>query len=195
MGTSPCHWLVSVSAHRYLECLGTRLELDAQPKWANAVCMHEHARLNTSMAIPSEDIRFVLWPIIDRKELECDLSSTTWSCVHIYNAHAAKHSRLIPRLLAVFSAAFGRERSHPLLVEASSFSSSSSESSSSSSYSSSRLARHVRQHSDPEDRQQWCLLEAYSLVVQRSVGSSFWPWRNTPLATTSSLVLGILASV
>ena len=94
-----CHWLVSVSAHRYLECLGTRLELvnDAQPKWANAVCMHEHARFNTSMAIPSEDIRFVLWPIIDRKELECDLSSTTWSCVHIYNAHAAKHSRLIPR--------------------------------------------------------------------------------------------------
>ena len=74
--------------------------------------------------------------------------------MHIYNAHAAKHSRLIPRLLAVFSAAFGRERSHPLLVEASSFSSSSSESSSSSSYSSSRLARHahVRQHSDPEDR-------------------------------------------
>ena len=54
--------LVSVSAHRYLECLGTRLELvnDAQPKWANAVCMHEHARFNTSMAIPSEDIRFVL---------------------------------------------------------------------------------------------------------------------------------------
>ena len=191
MGTSPCHWLVSVSAHRYLECLGTRLELDAQPKWANAVCMHEHARLNTSMAIPSEDIRVVLWPIIDRKELECDLSSTTWSCVHIYNAHAAKHSRLIPRLLAVFSAAFGRERSHPLLVEASSFSSSSSESSSSSSYSSSRLARHVRQHSDPEDRRQWCLLEAYSLVVQRSVGSSFWPARGT----TSSLVLGILASV
>ena len=71
--------------------------------------------------------------------------------MHIYNAHAAKHSRLIPRLLAVFSAAFGRERSHPLLVEASSFSSSSSESSSSF-YSSSRLARHVRQHSDPEDR-------------------------------------------
>ena len=67
-------------------------------------------------------------------------------------ATVVQYDDVFTRLLAVFSAAFGRERSHPLLVEASSFSSSSSESSSSSSYSSSRLARHVRQHSDPEDR-------------------------------------------
>ena len=66
-------------------------------------------------------------------------------------ATVVQYDDVFTRLLAVFSAAFGRERSHPLLVEASSSSSSSSESSSSSSYSSSRLAR---LNSDPEDRRQ-----------------------------------------
>ena len=61
MGTSPCHWLVSVSAHRYLECLGTRLELDAQPKWANAVCMHEHTGLK-NFTMPPSDISIAMAP-------------------------------------------------------------------------------------------------------------------------------------
>ena len=123
METSPLS-LIGFSAHRYLECLGTRLE-------EVVVCPN------------------TLGWFLEHRTHEAEQ--------RLVRGHGCAIRWRIHKLWAVFSAAFGRERSHPLLVEASSSSSSSSESSSSSSYSSSRLAR---LNSDPEDRRQWWLQQA-----------------------------------